>query len=193
MTEKRTTLWKVLGVKNDEVVLLEEINNCTCCGELSGQIHVITMRPVSVEQVEQSWDEDNIQDYWIDAVQCRNTTSSLSEWVEQVKYESDEDVCFLDDDSYRDETEQAIDELPKKEKEKVMELMEDVCNDNCETYSYLEVSSCIHVDNRIKDDSETFYNSFEYRTSYFERVYPTLIKFSNGEIDFDECTKELEG
>ena len=90
MADNETRIFKILGVKDDEIMILSKINDCTICGEKSGQIHAITMRTISEEQIERSWDEYELRDYWVQAVESNNTDESLSDWVESVKYKQNE-------------------------------------------------------------------------------------------------------
>ena len=111
MAENETKIFQILGVKDDEIVILSEINDFRGCGEASGQIHAITMRTISEEQIESSWDEMELYDFWKDAVSSGNTYSGLSDWIEEVKLEQDENLPFCDDDSFRYETENALEHL----------------------------------------------------------------------------------
>ena len=192
MADNETKIFKVLGVKDNEIVILSEINDCTCYGEASGQIHAITMRTLSKEQIEYSWDEMELCDYWKDAVNDGNTYSGLSDWIEKVKQEQDENLPFCDDSSFRDETENALDELPKYQKKKIMDLLNEFCENNGETYANIECSSCIHIDDDIKKDEKGFLKDFQYKTSYFKKIYPILVDFSKGNIDYKTCIEKLK-
>lgn len=191
MAENETKIFKILGVKDDEIVILSEINDCKYCGEKSGQIHAITMRTISEEQIENSWDERELYDYWKDAVSSGNTYSGLSDWVEEVKQEQDENLPFCDDSSFRYETENALNELPKYQKNKIMTMLNDFCEQNGETYANIECSSCIHIDDDILKDEKGFYKSFQYKTPYFKSIYHILVDFSNGAIDYKTCIEKL--
>ena len=65
MSERREyKRFEILGIANDELICLESITNVRCCGEKSGQIHIITMRPLSEETIENQKSEENLKDIW---------------------------------------------------------------------------------------------------------------------------------
>lgn len=192
MADNETKIFKILGVKDDEIVILSEINDCKICGESSGQIHAITMRTITEEQIERSWDEYELRDYWVDAVNANRTDESLSDWIESVKYEQDENLPFCDDSSFRYETENALEELPKYSKKTIMGILEKSCEEIGETYANIECSSMTHLDGNIKKDEKGFYKNFQYKTPYFKKIYPVLVDFSKGNIDYQTCIKKLK-
>jgi len=188
----RKVYWKILGVKDNEIVLLEEINDCKFCGEKSGQIHVQTMRPLTQEQIDYSWSEDNMEEHWKMAVESGNTHEGLSDWIEAMKCEYDAELPFFDDDSYRYETERALEELSARQRNKIHSILRKACEEVGDTYVNIECSSFQHIDNKLnKDDKDSFHiKNFQYTTPFFKKIFPTLEKFSRGDIDFDTC-KEL--
>ena len=55
----------------------------------------------------------------------------------------------------------------------------------------IENSGFYHLDSQIGKGSKELYNSFQYKTDEFIKIYPIFVKFTNGEIDYDECVKAL--
>ena len=191
MADNETIIFKILGVKDNEIVILESINDFTGCGEKSGQLHAITMRPITKEQIEYSWSEDGMEDWWKEAVQSGRTCSGLSDFIEEMKSEYDESLPFLDDNSFRARTEDALSKLPISQTTKIINLLEESCEINGDTYANIECSSMIHIDDDIEKEGKEFYNSFKYKTPYFKTVFPILQDFSNGKINYTECVEKL--
>ena len=190
----RTIYYKVLGVKDDEIVLLEEINDFTCCSEKSGQVHVITMRPITQEQIDYSWSEDNMEEYWKMAVESGHTYKGLYDWIDSMKCEYDQDLPYFDDNSYRDDTEQALDELEPSEKEQVLNLIKQACEEMGSTYVTVECSTAQHMDAKLdKSKAHNFHiDSFQYATSFFKNIFPIIERFSKGEIDYNTCVDMIK-
>jgi hypothetical protein len=186
---RRTEYYKILGVKDNEIVLLEEINDCKCCGEKSGQVHVITMRPLTQEQIDYSWSEDNMEEYWKMAVESGHTREGLDDFIETMKCEYNEELPYFDDDSHRYDTEQALEELKPSDREQIHEILRQSCEEVGDTYVNIEWSSAQHIDNKLnKDDEDNFHiDSFQFVTPLFKKVFPVFEKFSKGEIDYDTC------
>lgn len=192
MANNETEFFKILGVKDDEIVMLSEINDFTGCGEKSGQIHAVTMRVVTQETIDYSWSEENLEDYWKEAVNAGRTYEGLSDWVESLKSEYDIELPFFDDSSFRYETENALNELPKYSKKTIMGILEKSCEEIGETYANIECSSMIHIDGDIKKDEKGFLKDFQYKTPYFKKIYPVLVDFSKGNIDYKTCIEKLK-
>lgn len=192
MADNEKKYFKILGVRDDEIVLLSKVNDCTCNGEKSGQLHAITMRPLTREQIEYSWSEENLIDYWKDAVACDRTEDGLYDYIETLKSYEDTDLPFMDDYSFRYETNSALDKLSQRERDKIIKILSESCEEVGDTMVNIECSSMIHIDNEILGNADGFMDSFQYVTDEFLKIYPTLIAFSKGDISYNTCIKELD-
>lgn len=190
MSERREyNRFEILGIANDELICLESITNVRCCGEKSGQIHIITMRPLSEETIENQKSEENLKEFWVEAVQADQTERSLSDWVEEVCYDAEcSDQYFpFDDTSYRSETNYALEQLSNPERKKIMDYFEKYCEDQYETFKDFEVSSSTHYDSEFIRDKV----KFTYRTKFGKKFTPLFDAFFEGEIDYDGLVNQI--
>lgn len=188
MSERREyKRFEILGIQDDELVCLSEITNVTCCGEKSGQIHTITMRALTEETIENQKDPENLRDLWIEAVKGGYTDDGLEDWVEDACAEAEgNDQYFpFDDDSYRSDTNYALENLPEKEREKITEYFEKLCEDDYTTFKDFECSCCGHY------DSCQMGKPFSFKTKFGKKFIPLFDDFVKGEIDYDTLVNEI--
>ena len=113
---ERQAINKIVGIKDGEVYVLEDV--------FKGGATGYTMRPLTKDYVEEMKDPEYIRDLWKQAVQAGQTDLGLEEWADEVNEEAEMEgrLFATDDDSYRDEFEDLVEELPQEQKEKVQKL-----------------------------------------------------------------------
>ena len=98
----------------------------------------------------------------------------------------------MDDSSFRYETESALDKLSQEERDNIIKILSESCEEVGETMENIECSSITHIDNIILVDADGFIDAFQYVTDDFSKMYPTLIAFSKGDISYNTCIDELD-
>lgn len=113
---ERQAINKIVGIKDGEVYVLEEVFKGGAVG--------YSMRPLTKDYVEEMKDPECIRDLWKQAVQADETDLGLEEWADEANEEAKMEGRYFatDDDSYRDEFEDLVEELPQEQKEQVQEL-----------------------------------------------------------------------
>lgn len=179
--------FEILGIYKDKLVCLEEINDFTGCGESKGQVHIQTMRPLTQNQIDNAKDEDNLKDFWIEAVKGGYTEDSLSDWVEQAIDEAEGAGLYFpfDDDSGRYDVEIALNNAKDGQK------VRDWFMENINGFVDFECSSFTHLDSMLKKNKNLF-SDFQYTTQRGKEIIPQLVKFVEGKIDFDNLKTFLE-
>lgn len=127
---ERQTINKIVGIKDGEVYVLEEVYNDNGFKGAVGY----SMRPLTKDYVEKMKDPKYMRDLWKQTVQADETDLGLEEWADEANEEAEMDgrLFATDDPSYRDEFEDLVEELPQEQKEQVQKL----------TDLTWEVSSC---------------------------------------------------
>lgn len=117
---ERQTINKIVGIKDGEVYVLEEVYNDNGFKGAVGY----SMRPLTEDYVEEMKDPEYARDLWKQAVQLDETDLGLEEWAEEANEEAELECRYFatDDDSYRDEFEDLVEELPQEQKEQVQKL-----------------------------------------------------------------------
>ena len=116
---ERQAINKIVGIKDGEVFVLEEVFNEGFSGAVG-----YSMRPLTKDYAEEMKDPEYIRDLWKQAVQAGDTDMGLQEWAEEVNKEAEMEgrLFATDDPSYRDEFEDLVEELPQEQKEQVQKL-----------------------------------------------------------------------
>ena len=126
----RKTINKIVGIIEDEVYVLEEVFNDGLKG-CSGY----HMRPLTNHTIyEMKHDTENLRELWKQAVESDNTDLGLDEWCEMVNDEAEQEgrLFATDDNSFRDDFFELVNNLPKEQWKQVMDL----------TDNTFEVSGC---------------------------------------------------
>lgn len=113
---ERQAINKIVGIKDGEVYVLEEVFNGGAVG--------YSMQPLTKDYVEEMKDPKYIRDLWKQVVQAGQTDLGLKEWADEANEEAKMDgkLFVADDPSYRDEFEDLVEELPQEQKEQVQKL-----------------------------------------------------------------------
>lgn len=116
----RRTINKIVGIKDNEVYVLEDVFNDNGFKGATGY----SMRPLTKEYVEQCKEPENLRELWKQAVQAEQTDLGLDEWAEEVNEEAENEGRYhaTDDDSFRDDFFNLLDELPEEQRKQVDEL-----------------------------------------------------------------------
>lgn len=116
----REQINKVVGIKDGEVYVLESVFNDNGFKGATGY----SMRPLTKEYAEERKEPENLRELWEEAVQAGMTELGLYAWAELVNKEADNEGKLFptDDDSYRDEFEDLIEELPEDQKKQVKSM-----------------------------------------------------------------------
>lgn len=111
---------KPVGMVGDEVYVLEYVFGKGFSGA-SGY----SMRPLMKQEVEdRKNDIEYLREFWVEAVKDGNTDLGLEEYAEECNEEAEmNDQLFCgDDDSFRADFEDMVEELPQEQKEQIKSL-----------------------------------------------------------------------
>lgn len=116
----RKIINEIVGIKDGEVFVLESVFDDNGFKGATGY----SMRPLTNEDVEQYKDPENLRELWKQAVSNDITDLGLEEWTEEVNDEAELEgrLFATDDDSFREEFENLVEQLPKSKKDKVKSM-----------------------------------------------------------------------
>ena len=125
----RENVNEIVGIKDDEVYVLQTVFDDNGFKGATGY----SMRPLTQSEVDDRLDDaEYYRDLWKQAVENDQTDLGLDEFVQEANEEAEMDGLYYcgDDDSFRSEFEDLIEELPeakKKQLESMTDLSWTVC------------------------------------------------------------------
>lgn len=175
MEDKRIDLNIILGVADNEIVVVEELG--------LGSVCLYTMEYVSPDEIERRNEDGNVLDYyeelWREAVRAGSTYKGLEDWADEVRnYEYGPYPGF--DDSFQSDFESAMEGLTFEQTEKLYECVGADIDDKDDEF-VCECRSCGQVD--IMQDYELKLVSDE--------VLNKLQAFRDGKCTRDELLEVL--
>lgn len=114
--KEQTNYNEIVGVSKDGELVVLEYTFAYEDGELKGATGH-TMGTLTEQMIEAQSETDQIKDYWQEAVSAGDTEDSLADWAEKVQSSLGEgEYYFMDDPSFRDETDEAYNRLTEDQK-----------------------------------------------------------------------------
>ena len=148
MVREERKINQIVGIKNNEIWILED------CFKYSDSFKGCTgyhMNIITQDFIDDMNDLDNLIDeydyLWRDAVAAKQTDLGLEEYIEQCKNECQYyDQLYLgDDNSFRDDTEELIEQLPA-DKKAIIEQYFGVKDKDYVTWSVSGCGRCFNPD-----------------------------------------------
>lgn len=149
MTREGTTYNQIVGIKDNELWILEDSFQHSDDFKGVTGYHMDTMTQDYIDSRNDTSELMEEYDYlWREAVAAKNTELGLEEYIEMLQrdVECNSDGLFLgDDDSFRYQTEELINNLPKEQKEK-LESIFGVMGEDYVTWNCSGCGRCFNAD-----------------------------------------------